>query len=380
MYNNIDNNKISLLTLCDLSKAFDSVSPSVLMEKLDSMHIDGFWFADYLKDRTQSVKLDGHISERRKVEYGVPQGSILGPLLFNIYVNDLHEIVDDGLLVQYADDSQLLISGDIENLVDIIERCENNIHKVKEYFAKNGLKLNSEKTQFQFFGSRQYIARIPEDLGIQVDTSLIKPCNTIKNLGIIMDQFLSFDNHIRNMCAKANGILYFLHRNKECLDKDSRKMVVESLVNSIFSYCSTIWSGCGKTSLARLQRVQNFASKVATGRGRKYDHATQFINELGWLKVENKVMYDVCVYVFKVLNEEIPNWVTPFQTVGMQRGRQTRQSNDLFIPRKRTNVADKAVSVRGARLWNGLPANIKDINVNTTFKNKKIPYLKQLIS
>ena len=231
IYNNIDNNK-------------------TLLEKLDAMHIDEFWFTDYFNDRTQSVKLDGHISERKKVEYGVPHGSILGPLLFNIYVNDLNQIADDCLLEQYADDSQFLISGEFENLVDIIERHENNIHRVKEYFTKNGLKLNSDKTKFQFFGSRQYIARIPEDICVQVDTSLIKPCNTTTNLGIIMDQFLSFENPIRSVCAKANGILYFLHRNKEYLDKDSRKMVVESLVNSMFSYCSPIWSGRGKTSLA----------------------------------------------------------------------------------------------------------------------------------
>ena len=153
-------------------------------------------------------------------------------------------------------------------------------------------------------------------------------------------------------------------------------MVVESLVNSMFSYCSTIWSGCGKTSLARLQKVQNFASKVATGRGRKYDHATPLIEELGWLKIEEKITYDVCVYVFKILNKEIPNWVTPFQTVGMQRGRQTRQSNDLFIPRKRTTIANKAIPVRGAREWNRLPTNIKDANVNTIFKNKLKTFMK----
>ena len=192
-----------------------------------------------------------------------------------------------------------------------------------------------------------------------------------------MDQFLSFENHIRNMCAKANDILYFLHRNKEYLDKDSRKMVVESLVNSIFSYCSIIWSGCGKTSLARLQKVQNFASKVATGRGRKYDHATPFIEELGWLKLEDKITYDVCVYVFKILNEEIPNWVTPFQAVGMQRGQQTRQNNDLCIPRKRTTITSKAISLRGAREWNRLPTNIKDTNVNTIFKNKLKTFMKE---
>ena len=119
--------------------------------------------------------------------------------------------------------------------------------------------------------------------------------------------------------------------------------------------------------------MQNFASKVATGRDRKYNHATSLIDELGWLKIKDKITYDVCAYVFKILNEKIPNWVTPFQTVGMQRG---RQSDDLFIPRKRTNIASKASSVRGAREWNRLPTNIKDTNVNTMFKNKLKTYMK----
>ena len=137
-----------------------------------------------------------------------------------------------------------------------------------DYFANNGLKLNAEKTNFIFIGSRQNISKIPDDISIEVGTSLLKPSATVKNLGILIDQFLSFDHHIRNMCSKANGILYYLNRNKEFLNKDSRKIIVESLINNIFNYCSSVWSVCSKTSLSRLQKIQNFAAKVATGKGK----------------------------------------------------------------------------------------------------------------
>ena len=368
LYGNIDRNELSLLTLCDLSKAFDSVCHPILLRKMENLNIDDYWFRNYLENRTQSVKINKHISEKEIVEYGVPQGSVLGPILFNIFINDLTHITDDCELVQYADDSQFVHSGKIEKIHDLVQQTERTVERANRYFSENGLKVNADKTKFMFVGSRQYISRIPNDLEIRVGSSNIKPSTEVKNLGVIMDQFLSFEEHIREMCFKANGILYFLNRNKEFLDTSSRKIVVESLISSIFSYCSVIWSACGKTSLARLQKVQNFASKVATGRGRKYDHATPLINELGWLKIEDKVVYDICLFVFKVLNEEVPHWVVDFKTVMETRERLTRQSSDLAVPRRRTKIADKAMSVRGPKLWNNLPEDLKNIKGMPNFK------------
>lgn len=377
VFDNVDKNKITLLTLCDLSKAFDSVSHKILLKKLELLHIDKSWFENYLSERTQSVKIKGYISNKKNIEYGVPQGSILGPLLFNIFVNDLQKVLKNCRLVQYADDSQFHISGKTNELVDMVDKCERNLKIVMDYFATNGLKLNGDKTNIIFIGSRQNISRIPDDLSIQIGSSLIVPSKTIRNLGITIDQFLSFDHHIRNMCSKANGILYFLNKNKEYLNRESKKIIVESLINSILSYCSNIWSVCGKTSLGKLQKVQNFAAKVAVGRGRKYDHATPFINELGWLRIEEKVRYDVGMYVFRILEEEIPNWVTNFRPVSALIGRQTRQSNHLIVPRKRTKIAEQAMSVRGARLWNSLPVDLKAIHVKSRFKKQLFSYIKE---
>ena len=139
---------------------------------------------------------------------------------------------------------------------------------------------------------------------------------------------------------------------------------------SSISYCSTVWNGASKLNIQKLQNIQNFASKVAIGNGKKYDHATPYINELEWLKIENKVVYDVCSFIYRILYEHVPQRILKLETVEQVRSRQTRQSGRLMVPRRRTVIADRAVSVRGPKLWNALPQEIKESENFSGFKKK----------
>ncbi|MEL6989478.1 MAG: reverse transcriptase family protein, partial [Bacteroidota bacterium] len=199
IYRNIDEKKLSLLLLLDLSKAFDSVSHDILLKKCIKYNIDPSWIASYLCDRYQAVRINNTISSPCLVPYGVPEGSILGPILFLIYVNDISDYIKNCLLVQYADDTQLLLTGSIEDIKELINQAEILLITLKKYFQMNGLKLNENKTQCIFFGSRQYVSRIPNDIIIRLGDSQIVPSTSVKNLGVYMDQYLTYDIHIKEI-------------------------------------------------------------------------------------------------------------------------------------------------------------------------------------
>ena len=217
---------ISLLTLCDLSKAFDSVSHQILTEKLKMAAVDSFWFENYLSGRSQSVRLNNTVSTTASVQYGVPQGSILGPILFNLYVNDMSQYFKNCSLIQYADDTQFVHTGTIAELPTIVSETERTLNRAREYFLRNGLKLNTKKTQCIFIGTHQLFPKIPEHTTITLHNTAVKPSSYVKNLGVYFDNFMSFDIHINKISSKIMGTLLYITSVKHCFDRETRIVIV----------------------------------------------------------------------------------------------------------------------------------------------------------
>ncbi len=375
IFNNMDNKRISLLTLCDLSKAFDSVCHNILLSKCAKLNIESHWLESYLQNRTQSVKLKSVTSTETHVSHGVPQGSILGPILFNIYVNDMADYITECTVVQYADDTQFLHHDTLENLDNIIKATEATLAKVKEYFLRNGLLINPNKTQCIFIGSRQLLPHIPENTVIRFDGISIRPSTHVKNLGLYMDRYMTFDVHINELAKNVMGTLIYISRVSTNFDKSTRRIVVQALVLSLINYCIKIWGTTNSTLLHRVQKLQNFAARVAIGGMKKYDHVSPAFKELNWLKVKQKHLLDISTTMYKSLNKMFPDWLFLFPTVHNATGSTTRQRNNLVVPRTKTASGARALTVHGSKIWNSLPAHITNANTLSCFKSRVTKYL-----
>ena len=298
-------------------------------------------------------------------------------MLFLIYINDLPHYIRDGLLVLYADDTQIILTGDLDQLDELLKRAENILIKAKNYLNSNGLLLNKSKTQFIILGSRQYVSRIPENCQIKLNNIVITPSQKVKNLGVYMDSSLTFSTHIDELQRKVMGTLLYLNRVCDRFEFDCRVMVVQSLVISILNYCLRVWGSTNKTQMGRVRKLQNFAAKVAAGGARKYDHVTPVFAKLKWLPVEIKYFYDICVLVFKIKNHLLPEWVFSMPTVRQVRGEiiNTRHQDSLYIPRRFTDTGARSLNVIGPTIWNQVPANVRNCQSIHSFKNHLMKYL-----
>ena len=314
IYKNIHNKKISLLILCDLLKAFDSVNHMKLLSTFKELYIDIFWFDNYLQDRVQAVRLGEVKSSFEKVEFGIPQGSVLGPVLFLIYINDMVKCINDCFLIQYADDSQVLLSDSVENLETLKERAELVLLKIKEYFLRKGLLMNASKTQCMFIGTSQYLNMIPNNIKIKCGNEEIISSNQVKNLGLYMDKHMTFNIHIDEISRKVSGILMYLNRIKDNFEDSTRVMIIQSLVLSVINYGIKLWGATNDLYLNKAQKLMNFAARVAVVGVRKHDHISPTLQQLQWLKIKDKYTYEVCLFAFKVLEKEHPTGYTSFQT------------------------------------------------------------------
>ncbi len=190
-----------------------------------------------------------------------------------------------------------------------------------------------------------------------------------------MDRYMTFDVHVSELNKKVIGTLMHINRISLNFENKTRTIVVQSLVLSIINYCIRIWGTTNATLLSNLQKLQNFAAKVAVGRARKYDHVSPIIKELKWLKIKEKHVFDTCTTTFKTIHGSYPEWLLSFKTIKEATRSITRQYNNQYVPRTRTDSGARSLSVLGPKLWNDLPTCLKEAPNPQTFRRTLKNYL-----
>ncbi|CAF4833004.1 unnamed protein product [Pieris macdunnoughi] len=249
---NIDNKNITLGVFIDLKKAFDTVSHKLLLQKLECIGIKGTAlkiFQSYLKNRFQVVKIDNTQSKPLPIEYGVPQGSILGPLLFLIYINNLHEIGLNGHLTLYADDTCLFYFG--SSIKDIFSRAQEDLNLLFTWFQYNLLTVNASKSCYIIFKSKNKKV-LPHD-PLKINNTVIEEKNTEKYLGLRMDSGLTWNTQIEHIRSKLCSLMGSLRHIARCIPRQVRYTIYNSLVKPHLLYLIEVWGSAAKTKLINIQ-------------------------------------------------------------------------------------------------------------------------------
>ena len=311
-----------------------------------------------------------------KLDYGVPQGSVLGPLGFILYTSPVGSIIrKHGLSFHiYADDTQMYISFNPripEACQTALSKLELCITELSNWMTVNKLKLNHNKTEFFIAGTTQGLNKL-SPVELKVGNDMIKPSTSVRNLGIIFDDHMSMTQHINSLMSSVNFHLRNIRRIAKYLDQDTKHHVVRCLILSRLDYGNALMYGAKSKDLDRLQSLQNKAVKLIFCAGKR-DSPSPLMDTLHWLPIRERIKFKICMYVFKCLQGNAPEYLTDFisHKPKLTTGPITRSSTDntlLMAHVGKNRVGDKSFYVSAPLLWNSLPRNIREACTLPSFK------------
>ena len=335
----------------DFSKAFDTVNHDILYKKLEFYGVRGLplqWFKSYLTSREQQVEYNNTTSSRGIIKCGVPQGSILGPLLFLIYINDLCEVSDKVFSILFADDSNLFLSGKDPN--ELIRTMNEEMVKIVDWLKLNKLSLNLKKTHFILFKRRKDNVSLTENL--IVDNETISEVKNTKFLGIQVDEHLLFQKHIKYIKGKVARGIGILYKCKPYFTENTLMSLYYSFIYPHFTYCVEVWGNNYDSYLDPLVKLQKRAIRVITN-SKKYDHTSPLFLKLHLLRFREIYVYCSQLFMYKHHHEILPNiFLEFFQRNNTIHDHHTRQEYFLHVPLVRKSLSAKNIRVVGVKLYN----------------------------
>ena len=347
-----ESGKKPAIVFLDIKKAFDSVNHDVLLKKLKHYGVDGYvikWFESYLTNRLQCTKLKGMYSSALPICTGVPQGSILGPILFSLFINDLGRNCRQSNAYLFADDSALYFNNVTRGVYSSIAE---DMQTVYEWFRINKLKFNTQKTSLLIFDRNTDLDDFI--MTLENEVMYIKETKSQKYLGLMIDSQLTFQDHIDYVKSKVAKRIGALYRSKKLLPLKYRKMFVNALMLPQFDYLDVIWCRTGKTKLNALDIIYKKVAKIALDVDRREPSVTVY-KDMKWLPLHLRRQLHLSSYMHKIINGQAPSaFVSKFAYVSG--GSRDAERCNLCIPRSKTH---KSFPYLGAKCWNSIPFTVR---------------------
>ena len=373
----IDSNNVVFMALLDLSAAFDTIDHQIFISRLfNRIGVRSTvlsWFQSYLSGWSSQVDIDGILSNPTTLEFGLPQGSIVGPIGYSIYTLPIGDIIRYHRLHYhlYADDIQLYISFDPKTpgaLDSALAKLQNCISDIRQWMVVNKLKLNDSKTEF-FVAASAYNLRSIPNVHLDVGGTLISPSDTIRNLGVIFDSCMSMSHHISHICSTVTFYLRNISRIRRFIDKSACHNAVRSLVLSRIDYCNGLLSTIPSNQLIRVQRLQNWAARLIFQVSRDYP-SQPLLKSLHWLPLKQRIIFKLLVFVYRSLNNQAPEYLSNCLNLYTPT-RALRSASDplrLTYSITRTLAGDRTFTVSASKYWNDLPLTIRQSSSTSIFR------------
>ena len=373
IYDSFDDGEKVLGVFIDLAKAFDSLDRRILLAKLARYGIGEVslrWMESYFSGRQQFVQYNGVTSSMLPVDYGVPQGSIVGPMLFVIFINDIVRCSDVLNFILYADDTNVFIkSSDVERSV---ETMNEELKKLCNWMTANRLTLNMSKLHYVLFHRRGHSVGSPTG-NIYVDGVTVERESSTKFLGLILDENLRFDIHVTQLVKRLSKFVPILYNVRRNMTSDSLKIVYHCLIYQNLIYCNSIWGSSAKSNLSQLFVLQKKILRAMYFKP-KFFHTDILFRSNNLLNLEKINMYMCCISVFRAVDRGSPDfklYVCPYDT-------RRSLAPTVHIPLIRTRHSRQSLRWVGAATWNSLPSSLRSISCLASFRINLKKYLVDL--